>query len=333
MVARPPVSSGRRRAGFSRRDSNLALLGALFTGVLIAFSLLLLLMQRVNPEFGGRLRAAMLDALQPVLSVARAPVDAARIVGQTVHDHWRVVEENRRLRERLSAVRADIARTDALRIEVERLEALVGMRRPERRLVAAAMASASPVTATRRSAIINVGLSDGVLPRMPVIAAEGLAGRVTDVGSSASRIMLLTDAASRVPVKVMRNGWTGLAVGKGSTLLDFTYDVASGMDEIRVGDRLVTSGDGGLFPPGIPVAVIIATDAQSPRARALANPANLGPVMVEAPWLPVPRFLNADPAPPEADLPSVAVTPSGGAIPPVAIAPLSVAQSAPAAPQ
>lgn len=302
MVGRPPNSSGRRRAGFARRESNLALLGALLTGVLIAFAFLLLLMQRVNPEFGQHLRGAMLDALQPILSVARAPVDAVRTVGRAAEEHWQVVEENRRLREKLRGVRADIARTEALQKEVHRLEALVGLRRPERRLVVSAVASASPITSTRRSAIINAGVRQGVHPRMPVIAAEGLAGRTTDVGSDASRIMLLTDAASRVPVKVLRTGWTGLAVGTGTTLLDFTYDIASGVDKLRVGDRLVTSGDGGLFPPGIPVAVIIDAEARPPRARPLANPASLGVVMVEAPWLPAPTFEQAAPARPEADL-------------------------------
>ena len=84
---------------------------------------------------------------------------------------------------------------------------------------------------------------------MPVIASGGLAGRVTDVGQGASRMMLLADADSRIPVKVLRTGWTGLAVGTGGTLLDFQFDIASGSDRIRVGDRLVTSGDGGLFPP------------------------------------------------------------------------------------
>lgn len=303
MVGRPSVPTGRRRAGFARRDSNLALLGALLTGVVLAFALLLLVMHRVNPEFGGRMHGTMLDALQPVLSVARAPVDTVRAVGGAVEEHWRVVEENRALKARLKGARADLARTEELEAELEKLEALLALRRPERRLVTGAVAAASPITAARRTAIISAGFAQGVRPRMPVIAAQGLAGRVTDVGSNAARILLLTDTGSRVPVKVLRTGWTGLAVGTGATLLEFSYDIASGVDHLRVGDRLVTSGDGGLFPPGIPVAVIISTDTRRPRARPLANPASLGAVTVEAPWLPLPDFIPASPAAPEPDTP------------------------------
>lgn len=302
MVGRPSSVSARRR-GFARRDSNLALLAALFTGVILALAMLLLVLQRVNPDLGHQMRGAMADALQPLLSVAQAPVTAARDIGETIGAHWRVVEKNAALEAELAENRAAVARTRLLEQQVRELEALIGLRRPERRLVATTVAAAAPAVATRRTAIIGAGLKDGVRPRMPVIAADGLAGRVTEVGQNAARIMLLTDANSRVPVKVMRTGWTGLAVGTGGTLLEFSYDIASGSDRIRVGDRLVTSGDGGLYPPGIPVAVIINAQASPPRARALANPAGLGSVLVEAPWLPPPEILSVPPAPPEADAP------------------------------
>ncbi|WP_374389442.1 rod shape-determining protein MreC [Sandaracinobacter sp.] len=290
-----------RRTSFARRDSNLALLGALFAGVVIAFALLMLLIQRVNPELGGRMRGATADALSPVISVAMAPVDGVRRLGALIGEHLDVVETNRKLTADLKAAQRRAAETERLAAELDRMEALLSLKRPERRLVASAVASAVSAAAGQRQAILSAGLSDGVRPRMPVIASGGLAGRVTDVGRQAARMMLLTDADSRVPVKVLRTGWTGLAVGTGGTLLDFQFDIASGSDKIRVGDRLVTSGDGGLFPPGIPVAVIIDAEANPPRARPLANPTGLGTVMIEAPWLPPPSFVAAAPAAPEAD--------------------------------
>lgn len=319
-----------RRSSFARRDSNLALLGALLSGVVLAFALLLLVVQRVNPEQGARLRGATADALSPLISVARAPVEAARRLGNSVRDHLHVVEQNRRLEAELKAATARAGKADTLALEVKRMEALVGLRRPERRLVASAVASSVSANGGVRSAIISAGLSDGVRPRMPVIAAEGLAGRVTDVGQVAARIMLLTDANSRVPVKVIRTGWTGIATGTGGTRLDFVYDIASGADRIRVGDRLVTSGDGGLFPPGLPVAVIVETDINPPRARPLANPTGLGPVMVEAPWLPPPAFVPAAPATAEPDRAAPSATPSAGTpATPTAAAPTPTATPTP----
>ena len=291
-----------RRTSFARRDSNLALLGAVLAGVVLAFALLLLAVQRVNPELGSRIRGATADALSPLISVARAPVEAGRRVGDTVREHLRVVERNAALETQLKSATERASKSELLAAEVKRLEALIALKRPERRVVASGVSAANmSAVAGQRDAIISAGLSDGVHPRMPVIAADGLAGRVTDVGMGASRMMLLTDGDSRVPVRVLRTGWTGLAVGTGGTLLEFQYDIASGSDKIRVGDRLVTSGDGGLFPPGVPVAVIIDAETNPPRARPLANPTGLGPVMVEAPWLAPPTFVAAPPAAAEAD--------------------------------
>ncbi|MFN7400421.1 MAG: rod shape-determining protein MreC [Sandaracinobacter sp.] len=318
----PPPSRLRpaRRTSFARRDSNLALLGALFAGVVLAFALLLLLLQRVNPELGGRMRGATADVLSPIISVARAPVKGIRRLGSAIGAHRNVVAENRRLKAELEKAQAQAAESGKLAAEVKRMDALLGLRRPERRLVASAVASALSAGAGQRQAIISAGLSDGVRPRMPVIAAEGLAGRVTDVGQAAARVMLLTDADSRVPVKVLRTGWTGLAVGTGGTLMDFQFDIASGTDKIRVGDRLVTSGDGGLYPPGLPVGVIIDAESNPPRARPLANPTGLGAVMVEAPWLARPALVQVAPAPGEPDRPvapapaaTAAATPPAGA--------------------
>ena len=295
---RLPVS---RRTSFARRDSNLALLGALLAGAVLAFALILLVVQVVNPAFGARLRGASADALSPLLAVARAPVQGAQALGGFFADHVGVVERNRALQAQLKAAEARAAKSDVLAAEVKRMERLIDLRRPERRLVSGALVSANPANGGERTAILSAGLADGVRPRMPVIAADGLAGRVTDVGSRAARMLLLTDGSSRIPVKVLRTGWTGLAIGNGGTLIDFHFDIASGTDRIRVGDRLVTSGDGGLFPPGIPVAVIIDAGRSPPRARPLANPTGLGPVMIEAPWMPPPAILPAPPARDEAD--------------------------------
>ena len=314
----PPPSRFRpgRRSSFARRDSNLALLGALFAGVVLAFALLLLVVQRINPEAGSRMRGATADALSPIIAVLRAPVDAGRKVGDTIRDHMQVVDRNRELEASLKAATARAGKADVLAAEVQRLEALISLKRPERRVVASGVAAANfSAVAGQRDAILSAGLSDGVRPRMPVIAAGGLAGRVTDVGAGASRMMLLTDGSSRIPVKVLRTGWTGLAVGTGGTLLEFHYDIASGSDSIRVGDRLVTSGDGGLFPPGVPVAVIIDAEASPPRARPLANPTGLGPVMVEAPWLAPPAFVPAAPAVAEADRPVAPAAAAPGTAP------------------
>ena len=333
MVRTPPTPPPRlrhsRRSSFARRDSNLALLGAVLTGAVLAFALLLLLVQPVNPGFGTSLRGATADGLAPLIAIARAPADMVQGAGRLVGEHMQVVARNRELQQQLQAASKRAAASGRLADENARLERLLRLRRPERRLVASAMASQVAANGGERTAILSAGQRDGIRPRMPVLAADGLAGRVTDVGRIASRMLLITDGSSRVPVRVQRTGWTGLAIGNGGTLLEFSFDIASGTDRLRVGDQLLTSGDGGLFPPGIPVAVIVDTEQTPPLARPLANPAGLGVVTIEAPWLSTPDFLDLPPAGDEADLPAAAAPPVPPALPATAATPAPATVSRP----
>jgi rod shape-determining protein MreC len=325
-----------RRTSFARRDANLALAGAVVSGTLIAFALLLLVLARVDPDMGSRVRGAVLDLLSPVISVVTAPVKAGRALVAWVDAHVGVVDENRRLKAELAALKAEARASEARAKDIRRLERLLALRRPERRLIASGMASASAATGAQRTATISVGVQDGVRPRMPVLAPQGLAGRVTDVGLGSARVMLVSDGNSRVPVILERTGWTGIATGTGAVDLLFQFDPASGTDRIRVGDRLVTSGDGGLFPPGIPVAVIVDAEANPPRARPFVVPGALSAVSVEAPWLPPPDPVPSTPAEDEADRPVVAPAPAPKAPPGSAVPQPVASQSAgprPAAPQ
>lgn len=309
-----------RRTSFARRDSNLALIGAMLSGVVIASAIILLLLSRINPDQGTRLRGATADLLRPVHAVVLAPFRVVGMAGDAIGDHWQAVRDVRILEQELEAARRTAAEAERLQRDVARLEQLIAMQRPERRIVASAAASVSPATANARIAIIGAGFNHGVRPRMPVIGAEGLVGRTVDVGLGAARVMLITDANSRVPVKVLRNGWTGLAVGRGTHLLDFQFDPQSGGDRLRIGDRLVTSGDGGLFPPGVPVGTISDIGGEPPRVRPAVLPAAIGAVMVEAPWLPPEPAIGTADAEPESDIvpapaatasPSAAVEPAG----------------------
>ncbi|WP_448582380.1 rod shape-determining protein MreC [Thermaurantiacus sp.] len=292
-----------RRTSFARRDFNLALIGALVSGVIVAFAILLLILARVDPTQGARARGVVLDVLSPAIALVRAPVAGLRTLADRLSDHFRLVERNRALEAELAAARAAAARSAELEAEVARLDALLKLRRPERRLVASGLASASAASSSARTATVSVGRRHGVRPRMPVLASEGLAGRITDTGLVASRMLLLTDPSSRVPVRVERLGWTGIAQGTGGADLLFQHDPQPGGVPLAVGDRLVTSGDGGLFPPGIPVAVITDIEASPPRARPVVRPSALGPVSVEAPWLPPAEPVPTRPAADEPDLP------------------------------
>ncbi len=273
----------------------------MLAGVVVASALILLLLSRTNPGQGALLRGATADLLRPIHAVVTAPVQLVGALADAIGDHWQAVRHVRTLEEELQSARRAAAQAEQLAINLAQLERLVDMQRPERRVVATAAASIAPASANGRIAIIGAGQNHGVRPRMPVIGPDGLVGRTIDVGRGAARVILVTDPNSRVPVMIMRNGWSGIAIGRGTHVMEFQFDPQSADDQVRDGDRVVTSGDGGLFPPGIPVGTIINADRQRPQLRPAVSPAAIGIVMVEAPWLPAPAIVPSEPAEPEAD--------------------------------
>ena len=126
----------------------------------------------------------------------------------------------------------------------------------------------------RRLATLTAGSSSGVEPGQPVRSADGLIGRVLETGRWASRVLLVTDGSSNVPVRMVRDGTPALAVGRGDGTIELrTLEV--GQNPFRRGDILVTSGVGGVFPPNIPVAIVTGRDGDTAIARPIADPGRM----------------------------------------------------------
>jgi rod shape-determining protein MreC len=104
--------------------------------------------------------------------------------------------------------------------------------------------------------VIDKGSVDGVMEGMPVVVAEGVVGRVIRSAPHDSRVLLLTDASSAVASLVQRNRTRGVVRGQGDIL---TLDFALRQKDIEVGDRIVTSGTGGVFPKGLVIGEVTRT--------------------------------------------------------------------------
>ena len=300
------------RRSASRREQNLALIGAVVSGAVVAFGLLLLIVGRVNPDQGSRLRGAALDAVTPIWSVIRAPFDGLDRVYGNASDYFDAVDKSRALAAELQANRAPAQRTAALIVENRQLRSLLKVVEPRVGLVATARLAGASSGGAVRSAVISAGSADGVRPGQPVRAGAGLIGRTLETGLHSARVLLLTDPASRIPVIVERTGEPALATGSNVPLLEVRDRVGS-ETPLRLGDRLVTSGDGGVYPPGVPVAVVVRV-AEPPLARPLADAHGVGLISVQTAYLPVPV---------EATAPSVPVPREAGAgtTKPVAVGP------------
>lgn len=224
---------------------------------IVAAVVLLLSDRRETLESGvvGMGRAAADVAASPVGQAISAPGRWAGQATQFVKDYFFAVSENRRLRAENAELRQWKAAAVALQDTNARYRALLGFRTNPPIPMAAAhviLDSRGPFSDTR---LADAGKERGVEIGNPVMNERGLVGRVIGVAHGASRVLLLTDVASRTPVLVDRTDARAILTGDASQTPKLEY--LRGMDPIKQGDRILTSGDGGMIPRGLPVGTAV----------------------------------------------------------------------------
>jgi rod shape-determining protein MreC len=263
-----------RRPGFSRRAQYGLFLGYVIAVGGILFSLLLLVVAAVDPTGFSALKGAALDATHPVTAGGRGVVRFVEGISSGVGNYFMAGSENAQLRKRLDAERRMIVEARATELENIRLKALLKLAGETQNPVAMARIVGSSFDAPRRLATLSAGSSSGILIGEPVRSADGLVGRVIETGRWASRILLVSDGASNVPVRLVRDGTPAIASGHGDGTIDLKT-LELGKNPFRRGDILVTSGTGGVYPPGVPVALVTAVQGDRTIAKPLADPAAL----------------------------------------------------------
>ena len=217
--------------------------------ILSAFGLMLV--GKADTVLVERMRSTAVDAVAPVLDMASRPVatvnaliDRVRAFSNIYEDNLRLEQENRRLL---------IWQEAARRLEVEnsQLRALSNFRAvPPPRMISARVIADMGGTFVH-SMLLTTGKKEGVDKGQAVIGDRGLIGRIAESGWRASRVLLITDINSRIPVKLERSGIRGILAGDNSDRPLLTRLPADTV--VTPGDRLVTSGHGGAFPIGLPV--------------------------------------------------------------------------------
>jgi rod shape-determining protein MreC len=182
--------------------------------------------------------------------------------------------QNEALKKELAASRRRLIEASATETENRRLRALLKLTQDVQDEVAVTRIVGSSFDSSRRLATLSAGASSGVRPGQPVRAAEGLIGRVIESGRWASRVLLVSDGASNVPVRLVRDGTPAIANGRGDGTIDLKT-LELGKNPFRRGDVLVTSGVGGVYPPNIPVAVVVGVQGERTVAKPLADPAQV----------------------------------------------------------
>ena len=220
------------------------------------------------------MRSVIALAVHPLQTLATVPAALAERVTGYFASQTQLREENADLRAKLLSSSQTAQRYEAAQAETGQLRRLIGAaeRLPLKATTAEVLYNGRDPYS--RKVVIDKGSQSGVTAGSPVVDATGVVGQVTRAHALSSEVTLLTDKEQAIPVQVVRNGLRAIAFGAGSSgMLELRFMAANA--EIQNGDKLVTSGIDGTYPPGLPVATVarIERDAAYAFARIVCQPA------------------------------------------------------------
>lgn len=225
---------------------------------LLMTSVMILLVGHFNPPAAMRARVAVADVVAPILEVVHQPVAAASAAVDAVHDAVTLYRENDDLR----AANASLLKWQQIAQQLESenagLRDLTHYTPPATTFYVTAQVIGTAGGAFSRSLLIDRGSTDGVAEGQAAFSGNGLVGRIVEVGQRASRTLLISDLNSRIPVRIETTRDRAILAGDDTDQPQLIY--LPNHTNIRVGDRVVTSGDGGIFPPNLPVGVVASVD-------------------------------------------------------------------------
>ena len=221
----------------------------LLIGVLVLCLMAVFLVWRIDSPRVERFRAQVVDRVVPSFDWAMAPVTATIGLARDFQSYQRVVEQNQELRRELQQMKS--WKEAALQLEQEnaRLLDLNNVRLDPRLTFITGVVMADSGSPFRQSVLLNVGARDGIVDGWAAMDGIGLVGRISGVGQNTARVILLTDTTSRIPVTIQPSGQRAIVAGDNTAAPP--VDFLEIPDQVRPGDRIVSSGDGEVFPPGL----------------------------------------------------------------------------------
>jgi rod shape-determining protein MreC len=225
---------------------------------LIFVSVMMIVLGKADIVLFDRARTQVADTLAPVLDTVSEPLEAVATGVRRVEDHFSVYDQNQYLRgENARLVQwEEVARR--LERENEELRGLLNFTPQGIRGFITGRVIANSGGAFLRNVLLDVGAAEGVERGQAAITGEGVVGRVTEVGDRAARVLLITDLNSNIPVLLEASRDRAVLSGDNSEMPRLLYLPAK--SSVKPGDRVVTSGSGGIFPPGLPVGVVASVD-------------------------------------------------------------------------
>ena len=233
----------------------------LITVVLLLILFGLFVVWRIDNPRVEKFRALVIDTFVPNFEWILRPMTSVVKLAQDYQSYEKLLEQNKELRRELQQMKS--WKEAALQLEQEnaRLLDLNQLRLDSKLTHVSGIVIADSGSPFRQSVLLNIGSRDGIQDGWAAMDGLGLVGRISGVGSSTSRVILLTDNASQIPVIVQPSGQRAILMGDNSFAP--TVEFIENVDLIRPGDRVVTSGGGGVLPAGL----LVGTLAMDPNGR------------------------------------------------------------------
>ena len=241
----------------------------LITVVLLLILFGLFVVWRIDNPRVEKFRALVIDTFVPNFEWILRPMTSVVKLAQDYQSYEKLLEQNKELRRELQQMKS--WKEAALQLEQEnaRLLDLNQLRLDSKLTHVSGIVIADSGSPFRQSVLLNIGSRDGIQDGWAAMDGLGLVGRISGVGSSTSRVILLTDNASQIPVIVQPSGQRAILMGDNSFAppVEFIENV----DLVRPGDRVVTSGGGGVLPAGLLVGTLAMDPNGRLRARLVAD--------------------------------------------------------------
>ncbi len=235
------------------------------------FSIILMTADHRTHMLDG-VRSTVSILLYPLQTIASTPTDVGNWLGEQFTSHQTLIDENQQLRSENLLLKAQLQKFASLQAENIRLRSLLKSSRKLRDQMLIAETIAVDLDPYKRQIVINKGQQSGIYAGQPILDAYGIMGQVINPGIASSSAILITDPSHAIPVQVNRNGLRTVLYGTGAANYLEILNLPNNAD-IEIGDLLITSGLGGRFPEGYPVATVvdIKRDPGQPFARIIAE--------------------------------------------------------------
>lgn len=220
-------------------------------GILIFIAVLALLVGKSENNTVSYIRVKILDAMSPVLDVVALPLEIARNSGGALSSYFFVHSKNAKLEEDNKRLKIQLVRLYQTQKENVRLKKLLNFVKTLEYQYISAKVVGNASGPFARSVLINAGEDDGILKGQAVVMDGGLVGRVVEVGTHSSRVLLLTDINSKISVMSLDSRERSILSGNNDANPKLIYLPKE--SKITDGEVIVTSGDGAILPPGIMV--------------------------------------------------------------------------------